>query len=86
MCNYFVERAHAFFMCLAKTEVFNDVYELSKGRSTESTEAENKVLPPQNKHDEGGALSRLPRASLLLRDEQEAAPYLLVQVAAQSAP
>lgn len=31
MCNYFVERAHAFFMCLAKTEVFNYVYELSKG-------------------------------------------------------
>lgn len=42
--HYFVERARAFFMCLAKTRLFNYVYELSKGRSTESTEVENKVL------------------------------------------
>lgn len=60
MCNYVVECAHAFFMCLAKTEAFNYVYELSKERSTESTEVENKVLYPQNKDDESGACPGFP--------------------------
>lgn len=60
MCNYFVERAHAFFMCLAKTGVFNYACELNKGKSTESTEVENKALPPQNKYDESDACPSFP--------------------------
>lgn len=48
------------FMCLAKTGVFHYVYELSKGRSTETAEVENKVWHPQNMYDESGACPGLP--------------------------
>lgn len=48
-------------MCIAKTGIFHYVYELSKGRSTESIEVENKVHHPQNTYDESDASPGFPR-------------------------
>lgn len=83
MCNYFVEHAHAFFMCLAKTEVFNYVYELSKGEALNQQRWRTKFSILR-----ASTMSVVPalalRAFPLTHDELEDASYLLTQTVDRS--